>query len=166
MRVPLRRLMFAGVGLTIALGAAAGATSAKAYGTEHLYQVTLSENCMNKALCVAGPQNPFGIGGIWGWIEPDQGGTADTAVVAQGHSNADPSLNGTVHFPSSWDWTVIHLTTAPPPIVSPPDPNGNYFLFTIPGIPFFQFLTPATPGHYSATLGPGVSAQVTVVQMH
>jgi len=166
MRVPLHRIMFAGVALTIALGAGAGATSANAYGPEHLYQVTLSENCQNKTLCVASAQNPFGIGGIWGWIEPDLGGTADTAVVAQGHSNANPSLNGTVHFPSSWDWAVIHMSSPPPPLVSATDPNGNYFFFTIAVIPGFQFLTPATPGHYAVTLGPGVSSQVTVVQMH
>jgi hypothetical protein len=165
MRVPLRRSVFAALALTMALGAAAGATSAKAYGTEHLFQITLSENCVNPTLCIASADNPFGIGGIWGWIEPDQGGTADTAVVAQGHSNADPSLNGTSHFPSTWDWTVVSLPP-PPPIISPTDPNGKYFFFTIPGNPFFQFLTPATPGHYNLRLGPGFIADITVTQMH
>lgn len=166
MRVLPRKSVFAVLAVVAAVGAATGATGAKAYGTEHLFQITLSENCVNPALCVASAQNPFGIGGIWGWIEPDQGGTADTAVVAQGHSNANPSLNGTTHFPSTWDWTVINLPTPPPPLVSPPDPNGNYFLFTIPGVPFFQFLTPATPGHYNLRLGPGISADITVTQMH
>jgi hypothetical protein len=145
----------------------AGAVNASAYGTEHLFQITFSENCVNPTLCVAGPNNPFGIGGIWGWVEPDLGGSADAQVTFQGHRNADPMLNGTVHLPSDWRWEIITLTPPPPPFISPPDPNNHYFHFTIPAAPFpFEFLTPATPGKYSENLGPGINANITVTQMH
>ena len=143
----------------------AGTTSASAYGTEHLFQITLSENCQNPTLCVQSAANPFGIGGIWGWVEPDADGSAEAQVQFQGHSNADPSLNGSGHLPTTWNWHIIGPIPAPPPFVSPPDPNGMYFLFTIPGIPF-EFLTPATPGHYSLNLGPGINANLTITQMH
>jgi len=142
-----------------------GAVNASAYGTEHLFQITLSENCVNPTLCVAGPQNPFGIGGIWGWVEPDSDGTAEAQVQFQGHSNADPSLNGSGHLPTVWNWQIASLP--PPPLfVSPKDPNNNYFVFTIAAFPGFVFITPATPGHYHGSLGPGINTDVTVVQMH
>lgn len=152
--------------LSVAVLGAAGTSGASAYGTAHLFQITLSENCVNPVTCVQSQFNPFGIGGIWGWIEPDEGGSADTQVTFQGHSNADPTLNGTVHLPSNWAWQIINLSQPPPPIISPPDPNGNYFFFTIPGFNGFEFLTPATPGHYAESLGPGINANVTIAQMH
>src|SRR5215472_15570003 len=89
----------------VALGVG-GSVNASAYGTEHVFQITLSENCVNPTLCVAGPTNPFGIGGIWGWVEPDADGTAEAQVQFQGHSNADPSLNGSGHLPTVWNWQI------------------------------------------------------------
>lgn len=165
-RRAVRRAAVAGAAVAIGTAVVAGAgIHAGAYGPSHLYQITLAEQCENPTTCVASDQNPFGIGGIWGWIEPDAGGTADTQVTAQGHSNSNTALNGPVRFPSSWNWTIISIP--PPPIlVSPPDPNGHYFHFTITSLPGFEFLTPATPGHYNVTLGPGISAEITVTQLH
>ena len=143
-----------------------GSVNASAYGSDHVFQITISENCVNPTLCVAGPTNPFGIGGIWGWVEPDADGTAEAQVQFQGHSNADPSLNGSGHLPTTWSWTIISIPP-PPPSVSPPDPNNTYILFTIPGFPpGAGFLTPATPGQYGENFGPGINSQITVTQMH
>ena len=41
-------------------------THARAYGSNAVYQITLSLNCQNKTLCQASLSNPFGIGGGWG----------------------------------------------------------------------------------------------------
>lgn len=166
-RLSIRRAAVAAAAVGLAAVALGGAgVRAGAYGTDHLYQITVSENCVNPTACVQSAQNPFGIGGIWGWIEPDSDNTADTAVQFQGHSNSDPTLNGSVHLPPMWDWTIINLSTPPSPFISPPDPNGNYFFFTIPDFGNFEFLTPATPGHYHLSLGPGINSDITVTQMH
>jgi hypothetical protein len=155
------------VSLAVLVGG--GATPASAYGTDHLFQITFSENCQDPTLCVQSASNPFGIGGIWGWVEPDTDGTAEASVTIQGHSNVNPvppTVNGTIHLPTTWNWQIIHLSTPPPPIFSPPDPNGNYFFFTITNFQGFRFLTPATPGQYSENLGPGIDALITVTQMN
>ena len=141
-------------------GALVGGTGihAGAYGTSHVYEITFAEQCENRTACVASDQNPFGIGGIWGWIEPDSGGTAEMQVTFQGHNNTDPSLNGTTHLSSPTSWSIVSLPT-PNPFFSPPDPHGQYFVFG------FGFLTPATPGHYQLKMGPGLSADITVTKL-
>jgi hypothetical protein len=164
----LRRVLV--VPTAAALAAAlvvASASGAAAYGTDHVYQITLSENCMNPVACVASPSNPFGIGGIWGWIEPDSDQSAEAALEFQGHQNAQPFLNGAGHItgdPGS-SWVIISSPTPPP--FTPLDPTGHYIVVTLQ-TPFgpAQFAFPATPGHYGATFGPGMSTQITVTLMH
>jgi hypothetical protein len=146
-----------------------------AYGTEHLYEVTLSYNCQNTALCAS---SPFGIGGLWGWLEPDTGGSADGALTFQGHQNADPSLNGVGHSTAFLGYTIINCPGANPlcglvgVIPTPIDPNGSYFVFfvqfTSKGVPPFVLpvVTPATPGHYALQGAPGVSSNATVTELH
>ena len=51
------------------LGAAP--STAQAYGNDALWQIGLSFNCNNQDLCL---NPPFGVGGLWGWIEFDTGG--------------------------------------------------------------------------------------------
>ena len=46
---------------------------------------------------MASSTNPFGIGGIWGWIVVDKSGNVDGELEFQGHQNANPALNGTGH---------------------------------------------------------------------
>lgn len=161
-----RRIRFVLLALSLGVLGISGITNAAAYGTEHLFQITFSENCVNPTLCVQNASNPFGIGGIWGWVEPDAGGSADAQVTFQGHSNTNPALNGTVHLPSNWAWTIVTITPPPSPFISPTDPHNQYFLLTIPSFPGFEFLTPATPGKYGGTLAPGINANVTVTAMN
>ena len=85
--------IFVGVGCLLL----ASALPAAAYGNGAAYQVGLSFNCQNLVACVASTTNPFGIGGIWGWIVVDNAGNVDGELEFQGHRNADPSLNGSGH---------------------------------------------------------------------
>jgi hypothetical protein len=116
---------------------------------------------------VASAQNPFGIGGIWGWIEPDgtpgdTSGMADAQLEFQGHQNAQAFLNGAGHITGPLPWSIVHSSTPLPG--SPPDPKGNYFSFllNVGG----ALATPATPGQYHFSIGPGDSLAITITQMH
>ncbi|MHB2024327.1 MAG: hypothetical protein ACYCO3_13535 [Mycobacteriales bacterium] len=166
---------------------ASGATTAWAYGTDHLYQVTISVNCQNQTIC--NPE-PFGVGGGWGWIELDSSKdsytltgmySADGELNFQGHNNST-ALRGTTannsRLSDSWfyGWTEItcygnsqsSLCDLRPKENIPADPNGNYFEILAPfygGSPL-PILVPATPGHYDAHTAPGISTEVTVTQMN
>jgi hypothetical protein len=169
------RLIAVAAALMAACVAGGSPLRAYAYGTEHLYEVTLSYNCQNATICAS---SPFGIGGIWGWLEPDTGGMADGQLTFQGHQNADPSLNGVGKSTGVEGWTMVNCPSADPlcffvALEQPPtDPNGNYFVFftdfSIGGGPPFTLpvVTPATPGHYSLHVAPGVFSNATVTQLH
>lgn len=151
--------------LTAALvGGVVGAVPAQAYGTDHAYQLTFSLNCDNKSspLCAPESQGGFGLGGVWGWIEPDSDGTADATVTFCAHGQGQ---NGAFH--ENLDevaWTIesgSHLGGLFPVGT---DPNNRYIVFPNSDLGFIAF--PATPNHYSLRLAPGVTAQATVVRMH
>lgn len=165
------------LGIAVAVTGVIAATtplSASAYGPQHLYEVTLSYNCQNVSLCAP---TPFGIGGIWGWIEPASDGTVDGQLEFQGHQNANPFLNGTGHSLSFFGYSTISCPSANPlcgllfPEGVPVDPNGQYFVFpttfsTAGGVfgPL-PVITPATPGHWKANFAPGVSSNATVTAL-
>jgi hypothetical protein len=159
----MRRLTFTlGVivgtaGLLIAVASPAAAD----YGNGAAYQVGLSFNCMNLNACVAGPTNPFGIGGIWGWIVIDGVGSVDGELEFQGHQNSNPLLNGAGHIKLDGFAvpTTFHLSFVPT------DPNGQYLLiFQCAGgggcQPVFEI--PATAGHYAQNFGPGINNELQV----
>ena len=139
---------------------AVGTTAAQAYGTVHVYQLTYSLNCDNKSSPMCGP-NAFGLGGAWGWIEPDSDGTADgqATFCAHGQAAFHQDVNGV-----SWSFTsASDLSPAQFPVGT--DPNGNYIVSDpSSAIGFIAF--PATPGHYSQSFGPGIQTQATVTLMH
>jgi hypothetical protein len=118
-------------------------THAHAYGSNAVYQITMSFNCQNKTLCQASPSNPFGIGGGWGWIELDSGGTGDIQFEGQGHNNADPLLNGAIHFSGDVSWWT----------------NGTLLFISTPA---GLFVLPAAPGHYGGPSGPGINNEIQV----
>lgn len=129
------------------------AGSALAYGPTHVYEGTFSFNCMNKTLCQASPSNPFGIGGFWGWIELDAGGTGDGEGQFQGHGNANPALNGSGHvtFDDLTWWTF----TAP---------DGTQLIAILAPAEFGPqpLIFPAGSGHYSQQPAPGINNQIQV----
>lgn len=160
----MQRLRLA-FGLAVAVGGLLLATGspAAAYGNGAAYQVGLSFNCQNQTACVASPSNPFGIGGVWGWIVIDGTGNVDGELQFQGHQNANPALNGAGHISLSG---VAVATTFHLPFV-PTDPNGKYFLILQCGGGGCQpaFEIDATPGHYAQDFGPGVRNELQVSQL-
>lgn len=141
----------------------ASALPAVAYGNGAAYQVGFSVNCQNPVTCVAGPTNPFGIGGIWGWIVVDNAGKVDGEVEVQGHQNANPSLNGAGHI--SFSGFAIPTPMQSPFI--PADPNGKYLLIFQCGGGGCQpaFEIEATGGHYAQNFGPGINTEIQVSQL-
>jgi len=160
----MQRLKFL-IGVVVGVGGlvAASASPAAAYGNGAAYQVGLSFNCQNPVACVASPTNPFGIGGIWGWIVVDNAGNVDGELQFQGHQNADPNLNGSGHIALSGVAVPTHVRL---PFI-PADPNGNYLLILQCGgggcHPAIEI--DATPGHYSQNSGPGVNNELQVSQL-
>lgn len=168
--------------------------SVAAYGSQHVYEITLSLNCVNVIYCGGStdgvPNNAFGIAGLWGWYELDGGptsGPADGEVDAEGHLNSVAELNGTVRSTGVGPWFEISCASpSPSPYCifvaidqTPADPNGNYFVIptdfvftsgaysgqTFPFLDPLLILVPATPGKYSYTKMPGVRSEVTVTQV-
>ncbi|HEX2680937.1 MAG TPA: hypothetical protein VHQ03_06555, partial [Candidatus Dormibacteraeota bacterium] len=126
----------------------AASMPAAAYGNGAAYQVGLSLGCENPVLCVASQSNPFGIGGIWGWITIDNAGNVDGQIEFQGHQNANPALNGAHHISLS-GYAVPTGFQAP---FLPADPNGKYLAILQCGAGGCQpaFEIEATGGHYSS----------------
>ncbi len=163
----IRRLMLAivapGVLVAATAGGALGATAAQAYGTTHVYQLTFSLNCDAKAspLCAPAPSG-FGLGGVWGWIEPDSDGTAVATVTFCGHGQG---FNGATHENlKGVAWSIVSGSQLGGAFVVGVDPTGKYIVFTGSPLGFVAF--PVTPDHYSTSFGPGITAQATVTLMH
>jgi hypothetical protein len=141
---------------------AVGASVAQAYGTEHVYQLTFSLNCddRNSPLCAP---TAFGLGGVWGWIEPGSDNTADATVTfcthGQGPSGAfHQNLDGVA-------WSIVPSAQLDGRFPVGTDPNGNYIVFDAASpLGFIAF--PATANKYAMSFGPGITAQSTVTLMH
>ena len=158
-------------GLRVTLGVLVGIAGlllastlpAAAYGNGAAYQVGLSLNCQNPVTCVASQSNPFGIGGIWGWIVVDSAGAVDGELEFQGHDNANPALNGTGHI--SLSGFAVPTTFRLPFI--PADPTGQYLLIfqCAGGLCNPAFEIEATGGHYAQNFGPGINNELQVSQL-
>lgn len=152
------------LGLLLAVaGIAVAPVAASAYGNSAVYQLTFSLNCDNPSvpLC-APPPTSFGLGGTWGWIELDNTQTYDATLTFCGHQNPGQP-NGAFHVNiSDAPWIITDLATAMADGNFPVgfDPNNQYL---VPLGAHAAF--PATPGHYSAKLAPGVSLEAQVVKV-
>ncbi|SRR5712691_2887668 len=144
--------------LAVAVGFAVTPTTASAYGSDAIYQITFSFNCDNPTVpaCQPSLENPFGLGGFWGWIELDgsPGATSGTDgnFVGTGCSHNPPTgPTGADHIAfNDVVWTTFGPTLA---LSSPSHPElGTLFL-------------PATPGHYSMHPAPGVANEVEIVRI-
>jgi hypothetical protein len=147
--------------VTAMVGGAWGAPAAQAYGTDHVYQLTYSLNCNDRSSPLCAP-DVFGLGGAWGWIEPDSDGTADATATFCGHGQG---FNGAFH--ENLDeipWAIVPESELDGAFAVGVDPTGQYIVFPGSDIGFVAF--PVTPNHYSTRFGPGITAQATVVAMH
>jgi hypothetical protein len=138
-----------------------GTPAAHAYGPDHVYQLTFSLNCNDRTSPLCAP-DALGLGGVWGWIEPDSDGTADATVTFCGHQQG---FNGAFH--ENLDevpWSIVTGSQLNGAFPVGTDPTDHYIVFPGTDLAFVAF--PVTPNHYSTRFGPGITAQSTVVLMH
>jgi hypothetical protein len=138
------------------------ATTASASGG---YQIAFSNNCNNPAFCTPPPGGP-GLGGDWGSVRLNAGGTGSAEFTTASHQTAGIPT-GATHLLLALSWNVSQ--TAGAQSVAP-DPNGNYLVISVVNFPDVGMLvTPATPGHYKfqgAQVGmPGVNFMVQINPM-
>ncbi len=139
------------------------APSAHAYGSTHLWQVGLSENCDNPSVC--GADN---LGGFWGWVEFDTGGQGDAELTGCGHLQGGPG-GGAQHFSVDiTSWSISPDTGNF--VVSGTGTNAGHGGGTFPIVDMDTGI-PAAAGHYNTQMllgmqAPGVSFQIQVVELN
>ena len=170
----ISRAFIALIVVSVLLGVAP--RTALAYGNDALWQIGLSFNCNDPSLCL---NPPFGVGGLWGWIEFDKGGQGDATLAGCTH------LSSSLGLLTGADYLRIEITNW---TVGP----GGTFVITDGTVTFSGVNTrgkpvtvpisaafggvldtgvPAAAGHYSyASLfgfapPPGVNFEIQVVQI-
>jgi hypothetical protein len=156
--VRLIRVSLVGAALAFAaLGTTSGSVLAYGKADHPLAQVELSANCVNRNSPLCAPDK-FGLGGIWLWIEVDQGGTADVAGAGCGHVPGVGGEAGSIRGEFPWvpfQGSLGDLATAFPDVIAVgADSGGSYYVF-----PEFGFAFPVTTGHYALHLDKGVFLQ-------
>ena len=140
------RKVLATILVTLALSLGLFVTPAAAYGSDAVYQITFSFNCNDKVLCAVGPNNPFGPGGFWGWIELDStvhpgamtGGDADIVATGCDHDRASAPHGGADHFNLDGEWKFVGATIE----------TGVLVVTTVvPGAGPMSIVFPSNPGH-------------------
>jgi len=129
---------------------------AAAYGNDAIYQIEFSLNCTdrNSTFCT----QVVGLGGLWGWIAVGNDGFADVEATFCGHGFPLAPYGGAGHISANIPWSYTSTQGEFPWT----DPNGQYV--SIGGGPG-AFVFPATAGHYSFTLGPGINATAQIVKI-
>lgn len=153
----LRVLLAAAALAAAALGATTGGVSAYGHAEHPLAQIEFSANCNNPSfpLC-APPPAGFGLGGVWLWIEIDEGGTGDIAGAGCGHDRAGSGGAGSIRGEITWTGT-----TGAQGLAFATDPNNLYYNVNLgDGGPPISF--PQTVGHYSFMPAPGVAVQTQI----
>ena len=151
-----RTLMSLALALTLAISSVIALSSpAAAYGSNAVWQIGFSFNCDDPIACAVSPQNPFGPGGFWGWIEldstthPGTSGTAEIVVTGCDHDRPTAPHGGADHFTLDGTWSTA---------------NGVLTVSTATfGGPFFT--APALSGHYSVRPAPAINMELQVVQI-
>ncbi|TMB79458.1 MAG: hypothetical protein E6J52_02645 [Chloroflexi bacterium] len=156
------------VALTLAL-LVAGGHPAHAYGKLAVWQIGLSFNCNNPALCQS-------LGGFWGWAEFDSDNTADAQLTGCQHLQGGRA-GGAMHISAEADGWYIAAGSAGPRtffVVSETDTitgtGGPPFTVTFTNENMDTGI-PAVAGHYSAqtifgtSAPPGTNFEIQVVQI-
>jgi hypothetical protein len=156
---PIRIALLAGLLAAASLGLTAGSVFAYGSADNPLAQIEYSQNCNNRDLC----QGPFGLGGVWLWIEIDGGptsGTADVAGAACGHFPGSGGGAGPIRGEFDWFWSPTPVGfDATLGTWSDPDGDG-WYVVAFPGFGFASY--PVTVGHYSSHPAPAVNFELQV----
>jgi hypothetical protein len=150
----VRVALIAGLLAVASMGFGASSVAAYGHADQPLAQIELSLNCNNPDF--PGCQAPFGLGGVWLWIEIDANGTADVAGSVCGHVRGVGG--GASSIRGEFDWWF-----SPTPVggILFADPNGYYVVDFGPVLGSAVSL-PVTQGHYSAHPVPGVAIELQV----
>ena len=160
----IRVALIAGLLAAATMGFSASGAAAYGHADHPLAQIELSLNCNNPDF--PGCQPPpvgFGLGGVWLWIEIDDGdiagdglGSADVAGSVCGHVRGEGG--GAFSVRGEFDWSF-----SPTPVggILFADPNGYYVVDFGPVLGSALSL-PVTQGHYSSHPLPGVAIEVQV----
>jgi hypothetical protein len=152
-------MVLAGLIAAASFGLTPGGVAAYGHADGPLAQIEYSQNCNNPAQC----HGPFGLGGVWLWIEIDGGPTVGTADVAGAACSHLPGVGGgaqPIRAEVTWSWslTPIGLDTT---MSTWSDPNGDgWYNVFFPGFGIASF--PVTIGHYSDHPFPGVNFELQV----
>ena len=153
-----RRVLLASCALVlVTLGATTGGAAAYGAAEHPLAQIEFSGNCNNPdiPLCFPPPAG-FGLGGVWFWIEIDEGGTGDIAGAGCGHDRAGNGGAGSIRGEIEW-WGSV----GPQGAAFFVDPNNLYYNVNLgDGGPPLSF--PQTQGHYSFHPAPGVAIETQI----
>jgi hypothetical protein len=145
--------------LTVSLGTA---QPAAAYGSNAVYQIMFSFNCTDPVACAAAPpDNPFGPGGFWGWIELDStthpgamtGGDADVVVTGCDHFRTTVPHGGADHFNLDGTWFFVGSSIATGLLV---------ITVVVPGEGTMSLAFPSAPGHYSLHPAPQIANEIQI----
>jgi hypothetical protein len=153
----LRVVLIAGT--LAASSAAITATGVLAYGKadQPLAQIELSANCNDPTF---GLCQQVGLGGIWLWIEIDEGGEADVAGSGCGHVRGVGGGAFSIRGEFDWEYGTGADAAAAGAFLFGVDPNDSYYLLTLGPGEVFAF--PTTEGHYSFHPVPAVTIQLQV----
>jgi hypothetical protein len=147
--------------------------SAGAYGKTAQYQVTASFNCDSTAPHAC---DMFGgTGGFWAWYEFDNDGTGDETGTFCGHVVAGGAAGQAGAGHENVDIRSWDIEPAGPGALVPGDDFyilsdlttfvGHGSPVTVPNQNVGDTGIPAAPGHYNLHLGPGITAQITIVKI-
>jgi hypothetical protein len=156
-RRTLQLLLAASLLATAAVGASASGVAAYGAAEHPLAQLELSANCNDPGFPLC---QQVGLGGIWFWIEIDEGGTGDIAGAGCGHDRAGhggaTSIRGEIEWTSGSAADVLALNG----FLFGVDPNDAYYIVALAPGEVFGF--PQTVGHYSFHPVPAVTIQLQV----
>jgi len=154
----VRVLLASGALVVLALGATTGGAAAYGAKDHPLAQIEFSGNCNNPDFPLCGPPPAgFGLGGLWFWIEIDEGGTGDIAGAGCGHDRAGSGGAGPIRGEIHWWGSVGPQGVA----LFATDPNNLYYNVDL-GIGGPPFSFPQTVGHYSFHPVPGVAVETQI----
>jgi hypothetical protein len=146
-----RACLLAVIGTAAIAVTSIAAQSAGAYGGQATYQVTFSLNCDNRssAFCTS----VVGLGGEWGWFAFNPDGTVDAQLTFCSHEGQ----NGAFHASVDGIWKIGAPTD--PPVFGQ---SADFLVSTDGGKTWQDTDIPGAAGHYSAKMGPGISAEAQV----
>jgi hypothetical protein len=156
----IRLILAAGCLAFSALGLNAASALAYGHADQPLAQLELSANCVNRSSAMCSP-DALGLGGVWLWIEIDQGGMAD--VAGAGCQHLPGAFGGAESIRGEFPWKAFNgslgdLQTAYPGIFAVGADQGDQYYV----LPDFGFAFPVTTGHYTLSLDKGVFLQAQV----